>query len=221
VEPVMLQGANWHYAPVLDQLGEYLIQITARDLAGNVSSVGTFRLLVTNRPPLVLDDSYATLVDQVLVVDAPGVLANDSDPDNDPLSVVAYDNPSTLGASVVISADGAFTYDPTVSPVLAGLLPGATLTDTLAYSVADGSGNTVSATVSVAVSRAPVGNCNLVDVNGDAQVGIVDIGLVTGRWGLTAADPGWDPIYDVIVNGVIDVVDVAAVAGCWGYSGQQ
>ena len=94
---------------------------------------------------------------------------------------------------------------------------GATLTP---QSVADGSGNTVSAIVSVAVSRAPMTNCNLVDVNGEAQVDIIDIGLVTGRWGLTAADPGWDPIYDVIVNGAIDVVDVAAVAGCWGYSGQ-
>ncbi len=219
-EPVVLEGQDWTFVPLLDQLGEYLIQITATDLAGNVSAVGPFRLLVTNRPPVALDDTYATLVDQVLVVAAPGVLANDSDPDNDPLGVVAHDNPSTLGASVIISAGGALTYDPTGSAVLAGLLPGHTLTDTLAYSVADGSGNVVSAMVTVAVSRAPVSNCRLLDVNGDTLVNIIDIGLVTGHWGLTTADPGWDPIYDVIVNGVIDLIDVVAVATCWEFPDQ-
>jgi len=54
------------------------------------------------------------------------------------------------------------------------------------------------------------------DVNEDQRVDIVDIGLVSAHWGLAAGDPGWDPRYDVVVNGVIDVADLSAVAGCWG-----
>ena len=40
--------------------------------------------------------------------------------------------------------------------------------------------------------------------------------LLTSAW-LAAGDPGWDPLYDLIVNGVIDVADLIAVADCWGY----
>ncbi len=45
----------------------------------------------------------------------------------------------------------------------------------------------------------------------------VDIGLVTGHWGFTDGDPGWEPTYNIVVNGVIDVADVTAVATCWGW----
>ena len=217
VEPIALSGAAWRYSPRLDQLGEYLIQITATDRAGNIGSMGLFTLVVTNRPPLTLDDSYATTADLSFTIKIPGVLANDTDPDGDALTVVAYDNPSALGAGVYLIPQGEFEYDPTGSPVLAALLPGESMTDTLDYTVDDGHGNTVSATVYVLVSAGRFAGCAVADVNSDDRANIVDIGLVTGHWGLTSSDPGWDPVYDVVVNGVIDVADVSAAAACWGY----
>ena len=59
--------------------------------------------------------------------------------------------------------------------------------------------------------------CAAADVDRNDLGDIVDIGLVTGHWGLTEGDPGWEPIYDLVVNGVIDVADVIAVADCWGW----
>jgi len=218
VEPIALSGATWSYSPRLDQLGEYLIQITATDRAGNISSTGLFTLVVTNRPPLTLDDSYATTADLSFTIKMPGVLVNDTDPDGDALTVVAYDNPSGLGAGVYLTPQGEFEYDPTGSPVLAALLPGESMTDTLDYTADDGHGNTTIATVHVLVSAGRFAGCAIADVNSDDRGNIVDIGLVTGHWGLTSSDPGWDPVYDVVVNGVIDVADVSAVAACWGYA---
>ena len=220
VEPVQLDGGDWSFTPLLDQLGEYLIQITATDLAGNVSSTALFTLQISNRPPLVGNDSYTTTADLELVIAAPGVLANDSDPDGDPLSVVAYDNPSALDAAVQVSAEGKLNYDPTVSAVLTALLPGESLLDTFDYTVSDGAGNAVSGSVSVLVNGAPLQGCAAADVDRNELGDIVDIGLVTGHWGLSEGDPGWDPIYDLVVNGVIDVADVIAVADCWGWVSQ-
>ncbi|MCB0001512.1 MAG: cadherin-like domain-containing protein, partial [Anaerolineae bacterium] len=215
VEPVQLDGGDWSFTPLLDQLGEYLIQITATDLAGNVSSTGLFTLLISNRPPLVAGENYTTTADLELTVAAPGVLDNDSDLDGDPLSVITFDNPSSLGASVVITPDGGLSYDPTLSPVLAALLPGESLLDTFDYTVSDSAGNVVVATVSVLVSGVvPVAICIARDVNQDNHRDIIDIGLVTSHWGLTEGDPGWDPIYDLNDDGVIDVADIIAVAEC-------
>ena len=97
VEPVQMDGADWSFTPLLDQLGEYLIQITATDLAGNVSSTALFTLQISNRPPLVVDDSYTTTADLELVVEAPGVLANDSDPDGDLLTCDCLWQPQRAG----------------------------------------------------------------------------------------------------------------------------
>jgi hypothetical protein len=46
-EPIAVNGNSWSYIPTQDQLGEYLIRITATDLAGNSSSAGLFALTVT------------------------------------------------------------------------------------------------------------------------------------------------------------------------------
>ncbi|HRI56757.1 MAG TPA: Ig-like domain-containing protein, partial [Anaerolineae bacterium] len=217
VEPVTLTGADWQIAPLLDQLGEYLIQITATDLAGNLSATGNYLLEVTNRPPQAQPDGYATRADQVLVIEAPGVLGNDSDPDGDGLTVSAFDHPSALGAGVVIDPNGRLSYDPTVSAILAALPLNQSALDTFHYTAQDSLGNTSSAEVSVVVSGViPPTGCPVMDVNEDQRVDIVDIGLVSAHWGLAAGDPGWDPRYDVVVNGVIDVADLSAVAGCWG-----
>jgi VCBS repeat-containing protein len=105
-----------------------------------------------NQAPIAQVDAYAATEDTVLTVPVEnGVLSNDSDPEADSLTVTAYDAVSTANGTVVMTADGAFTYTPTMD--FAG-------TDSFTYTVSDGV-NAVSQTVTVnvnPVNDAPVGN---------------------------------------------------------------
>src|SRR5690606_16771997 len=59
-----------------------------------VNSTGVLKPGVTNQEPLAQDDYYSTDEDVTLTVNAPGVLANDSDPDGDTLSAVKVTDPA-------------------------------------------------------------------------------------------------------------------------------
>lgn len=65
---------------------------------------------VPNSPPVALDDSYTVSEDTSLNVNAPGVLANDSDPDSDPLTATLSSPP--VSGSLSLNLDGSFTYTP-------------------------------------------------------------------------------------------------------------
>ena len=105
-----------------------------------------------NNPPTVADDSYSTANDTALTVPAPGVLANDSDPEGDPFTVDTTTAPTTTtaGGTVALSADGGFEYTPPM---------GFFGTDTFDYQATDGLAQSAPATVSIAVAPpAPVAN---------------------------------------------------------------
>ena len=80
-----------------------------------------------NRAPIAAGDNYSTPQDTALTVAAPGVLANDSDPDGNPLATVKVSDPAH--GTVTLNADGSFTYTPT------GGFIGA---DSFTYKVSDG-----------------------------------------------------------------------------------
>ncbi|MBN1888707.1 MAG: DUF11 domain-containing protein [Thermoflexales bacterium] len=86
--------------------------------------------------PQAADDYGATNEDSVLAAGAPGVLANDIDPNDDELTVTVYDSVSAHGVGVTVGADGAYTYDP--RPVMQWLAAGEILTDSFAYTASDG-----------------------------------------------------------------------------------
>jgi parallel beta-helix repeat protein len=90
-----------------------------------------------NSPPIALDDVATTT--QGTPVGIP-VLANDTDPDGDLLSVDAVGSPSH--GSAVAKPDGTITYTPT---------PDYTGPDGFIYTVADGNGGQDTATVSITV----------------------------------------------------------------------
>ena len=62
--------------------------MTATDATDGTKTAGTSPPIpVTNTPPTVVDDSYSMVQDRTLVVAAAGVLANDTDPEGQPLTV--------------------------------------------------------------------------------------------------------------------------------------
>jgi VCBS repeat-containing protein len=122
-----------------------------------ISASGTLAIL--NRNPVAADDSYSVNQNEILTIDAPGILSNDSDPDGDPLAVSAVNGNSedvarqiTLasGALLTVSPDGGFTYDP--NGQFKYLLEGQTALDSFEYTVTDGQGGAAMATVTITVA---------------------------------------------------------------------
>jgi VCBS repeat-containing protein len=144
----------------------------------------TMTVTVTNDPPVAVDDSYATDEDSPLTVLAPGVLANDSDPDSDPLTAVWDSGPAN--GTLTLNEDGSFDYTPDVD--FAGQ-------DSFAYLAYDGSvSSVITATVTItvtAVNDSPVANDQSVSMSEDTAVGIT----------LTASDVDGDPLTYAIVSG--------------------
>ncbi|NNF63953.1 MAG: tandem-95 repeat protein [Acidimicrobiia bacterium] len=105
-----------------------------------------------NEDPVADDDGYSTDEDVTLSVPAPGVLANDSDPNGDPLTVSLETDVSH--GSLTLNDDGSFEYTPDAD------YHGS---DSFAYTADDGNGGTDTATVAITVdpvNDAPVAGDN-------------------------------------------------------------
>jgi hypothetical protein len=95
-------------------------------------------------PPIAVDDAYLASANRSLTVDAAeGVLANDSDPEGDPLTALVKTGP-TQGI-LSLNADGSFTYTP--NPRFIG-------TDSFTYRAAARSLQSAAATVTIKVNLA-------------------------------------------------------------------
>ncbi len=109
-----------------------------------MASAGTGSAAVTpNQVPIANDDVVSTTTGVPVTV---SVIANDADPDGDPISVVSWTQPAQ--GAVNCSAAGDCTYSP---------LSAFTGTDFFTYSISDQRGGTSTATVtvSVTVNQAP------------------------------------------------------------------
>ncbi len=104
----------------------------------------TVDVLDENSDPTANDDSDSTLLDTAVVID---VIANDTDPESDPLSIVTFTAPTN--GNVTDNGDGTMTYTPA---------PGFIGTDTFDYVISDGNGGTDTATVTVDVTDGGGGN---------------------------------------------------------------
>ena len=112
---------------------------------GNVETATvTITIDGVNDAPLVGGEPYTIGEDGTLVVPvANGVLANDQDPDDDPLEAALVVGPS-LG-SLSLEPDGSFTYTPDADR---------NGTDTFTYDVSDGQGGITTAVASLSVVAA-------------------------------------------------------------------
>ena len=115
----------------------------------SLSNVATVTILVNpvNDPPVAVNDSYGAFTGIPLVVPAgTGILANDTDIDSSPLTVVAGSVTGPAHGTVTVNPDGSFTYTAT---------PGYTGPDSFTYKATDGSAASNVATVSLNVTQNP------------------------------------------------------------------
>ena len=137
------EGNFWGTADGPSNLGgsgdSYVGNVDANPFLTTRASCAPF----VNVPPDAMDDNYSGNEDAVLNVAAPGVLTNDTDFDNDPLTVNTTPVSGPSSGSVSLNADGSFSYTPNNN------FNG---TDTFVYEVSDINGDTDEATVTIDVT---------------------------------------------------------------------
>ncbi|WP_433827506.1 Ig-like domain-containing protein [Actinoplanes sp. CA-015351] len=106
-----------------------------------VSGVITVRVAGADRPPTATDNRYSVVSGKSIVVRP---TSDDTDPDDDFLSVVSVGRPEH--GTAVVTADGGITYAPDDGRTT-GL-------DTFTYTISDGHGGTATATVTIRVRSA-------------------------------------------------------------------
>ena len=97
--------------------------------------------VLPNHRPIARDDSLVRLENEAASVPLSKLLANDSDPDGDALTLSPLPSPTTNGAALTLS-NGVVSYTPPA---------GFNGPDGFTYTVSDGFGGTASATVTVTV----------------------------------------------------------------------
>jgi hypothetical protein len=99
-------------------------------------------------PPVVSNDSYSTEAESTLNIGTPGVLSNDNDPNNDPITAVL--NSDVTNGILSLNTDGSFSYSPNSD--FDGV-------DSFSYHVNDGINDSNIATVTITVN--PTNNIHL------------------------------------------------------------
>ncbi|HVS36074.1 MAG TPA: Ig-like domain-containing protein, partial [Gemmataceae bacterium] len=162
---------------------------TYKDNDGTLdSNVATVTITVTAPAPTANNDSYSVNENNTLTVQAPGVLANDTDPDNNPLSAVLVTKPAH--GTLQFAADGSFVYTPTT--YFYG-------TDSFTYEAFNGSTYSSPATVSITVNyvnQPPTAVNDAYSLNENGSLSIQKPGVLAND-----SDPDNDPITAVLSAG--------------------
>ncbi len=134
-----VSGGQVLYTPAPGFSGTDSFQYTASDGHGGTSTATV--TLNVNAPPVAVNDSF--VVQQNSTSNNLNVLANDTDPNGNPLSLVSVSPPAHGTATI---NGGQILYTPA---------PGYFGPDSFTYTTSDGHGGTQSATVSLDVNTAP------------------------------------------------------------------
>ncbi|MBI1314693.1 tandem-95 repeat protein [bacterium] len=154
------------------------------------SNVATVSITVTavNNAPVALNDAYSTPEDTTLSVTAPGVLANDTDPDGDSLTSVLVGGPAH--GTVQFNTDGSFSYTP--APDFNG-------TDSFTYRASDGISASSIAQVTLTVSPvrdAPVAADDSYSTAEDTALHVAASGVLAND-----SDTDGDTLTSVLISG--------------------
>jgi hypothetical protein len=140
------------YTPPTEFNGQVTFTYRATDDDGTTfSNVGTITIDITavNDPPTANDDDdFAVVEDNSLTITAAALLGNDTDPENNTLTISGFSDFSGPG-SLVQNGDGSFTFTPAPG------FPAPELSDTVTfkYTVTDGPNQSNQGTVTITVNE--------------------------------------------------------------------
>jgi hypothetical protein len=167
--------------------GVYTVTLTVTD---NDLGAGSNTMIVTvnNVAPVAMGDAYSVDEDNILNVAAAGVLANDTDAGNDPLTAVLVAGPAN--GALTLNADGSFSYTPNAN------FNGG---DSFTYNANDGAAGSNIATVTLtvnAVNDAPVAVADAYSTDEDTALNIAAAGVLSND-----SDVEGDPLSAVLASG--------------------
>jgi VCBS repeat-containing protein len=132
----VINGTNIVYTPSANYYGTVLFSYTMSDGTNSATAKVTVTVISVNDAPVGNDDAYSTAEDVQLSVPAPGILANDTDIENNPVTALLVSTVSH--GSLVLNGNGSFTYTPASNYFGS---------DSFIYRAWDGSSNSASTTV--------------------------------------------------------------------------
>lgn len=161
-------NGTFTYTPPAGFTGFDGFEYTISDGNGG-SAVGNVLILVTgpdNNPPIAVDDIYSTFKNSTLDIN---VLSNDSDPDQNALTVGYVESFTTgQGGAVFTYADGFFIYEPAIN--FAG-------EDSFTYLVSDSNGGESVGTVRITVldNSAPIAIDDVISISKNRDHVIINV----------------------------------------------
>jgi hypothetical protein len=138
---VVLNAGQITYTPALNYHGSDRFSYTISDGNGGTASATVDVTVTQINDAVAVDDTRSTAENAALTFAASDLLANDSDADGDPLSVISV---GAAGNGTVTLNAGQITYTPNLN------YHG---TDTFTYTISDGNGGTASATVHMTITQ--------------------------------------------------------------------
>jgi putative nucleotidyltransferase with HDIG domain len=147
-QPAVAAGGALSYTPAPGAHGSATVTVRAVDDGGtanggvDTSAPQTFAITIVNQAPVAVADAPAVLENDPAGVTF-DVLANDTDPESDPLTLASYDGSTIADGGLTHNAGGSFTYIPVAH--FAG-------TDSFSYTVSDGNGGTSTAVVTITIT---------------------------------------------------------------------
>jgi len=178
------------FTPAANFTGVALVTYTIDDGRGGTASAVVTITVTNNTAPTATADTYAATEDTTLTVNAPGVLSNDTDAENNSLSAVLIS--SVSHGSLTLNSDGSFTYTPAANY---------NGSDSFTYQATDGSLNSSTVTVTL----------NVAAVN-DAPVAFADSYNATEDTALTITAPGVLSNDTDVENSALTAVVVSGVS---------
>ncbi|MNS10466.1 HYR domain protein [compost metagenome] len=165
---VMQSNGVITYTPAAGFTGTEVYSYVVSDPCGLSATANvTFRVdpkVPSNVAPVAVADVYSTIENTQLVINAPGVLSNDTDANSDVLTAIMVSNASN--GNVVLNSNGSFTYIPA-----AGFVG----TDSFTYMANDGKVNSNVVTVIINVTASPnvPPTANTIVVNTHENVSVI------------------------------------------------
>ena len=147
----------------------------------------SFSIQPTDDEPAAIADAFDVQAGQSLSVSAPGVLANDFNPDNEPITAIVTSPPAH--GMLTLAGDGSFTYTPS---------PGYSGADNFTYRATDGDNppGAPTATVNLTIHSAGVRG----DFTGDGHVRADDIDALASAILAGSSEARFDLNGDLLVN---------------------